>query len=158
MKPTGLWRQDGLREQAGGSTRVMPQFRSVDLSDAGGGARGMLQGDNISRMPRNAEKTGGYYRVGPSRCRIESAISTVTQIPRREEPSSPDRKENIMSDLIAVAFNEKFEAEQVRFDLLQMQQEHLVDLEEAAVVIRDQTGEVRLHHVSHLILPGALSG
>jgi len=77
---------------------------------------------------------------------------------RREEPSPPDRKENIMSDLIAVAYNDKFKAEKVRLDLLQMQQEHLVDLEEAAVVVRDQKGKVRLHHVSHLTLPGAISG
>jgi len=63
-----------------------------------------------------------------------------------------------MSDLIAVAFNDTFKAEQVRLDLLQMQQKHLVDLEEAAVVVCDQKGKVRLHHVSHFTVPGAFSG
>jgi len=63
-----------------------------------------------------------------------------------------------MSDLIAIAFNDKFKAERVRLDLLQMQQEHLVDLEEAAVLVCDQKGKVRLHHVSHFTLPGAFSG
>jgi uncharacterized membrane protein len=63
-----------------------------------------------------------------------------------------------MSDLITVVFNDTFKAEQVRLDLLRMQHQHLVDLEEAAVVVHDQKGNVRLHHVSHFTLPGALSG
>jgi uncharacterized membrane protein len=39
-----------------------------------------------------------------------------------------------MSDLIAVAFNDEFKAEQVRLDLLKIRHKHLVELEEAAVV------------------------
>ena len=63
-----------------------------------------------------------------------------------------------MSDLIAVVFNDKLKAEQVRLDLLKMQHEYLVDLEEAVVVVHDRKGKVRLHHVSHFTVPGALSG
>ena len=63
-----------------------------------------------------------------------------------------------MSDLLAVAFNDVFKAEQVRLDLLQMEHDHLVDLEEAAVVIHKKDGKVKLHHVSHFTLPLALSG
>lgn len=63
-----------------------------------------------------------------------------------------------MSELIVVAFDDQFKAEQVRIDLLQMEQEHLVDLEEAAVVVRKKDGKVKLHHVGHFTIPLALGG
>ena len=63
-----------------------------------------------------------------------------------------------MSDLIAVAFDDEFKAERVRLDLLQMQHKHLVDLEEAAVVIHGKDGKVKLHHSTHFTLPVALGG
>lgn len=63
-----------------------------------------------------------------------------------------------MSQLLIATFDDEFKAEQVRLDLLRMRRKHLVDLEEASVVVRNQKGKVRLHHVSHLTLPGALSG
>jgi len=63
-----------------------------------------------------------------------------------------------MSDLIAVAFDDEFKAERVRLDLMQMQHEHLVDLEEAAVVVHKKDGKVKLHHVSHFTVPVALGG
>jgi len=63
-----------------------------------------------------------------------------------------------MSDLIAVAFDDEFKAERVRLDLLEMQHEHLVDLEEAAVVIHKKEGKVKLHHVTHFTVPLALGG
>jgi len=63
-----------------------------------------------------------------------------------------------MSDLIAVAFDDEFKAEQVRIDLLQMRHEHLVDLEEAAVVIHRKDGKVKLHHSTHFTVPVALGG
>ena len=61
-----------------------------------------------------------------------------------------------MSDLIAVAFDGEFKAEQVRLDLLQMQHKHLVDLEEAAVVVHKMDGKVKLHHVTHFTIPVAI--
>jgi uncharacterized membrane protein len=63
-----------------------------------------------------------------------------------------------MSDLIAVAFDDEFKAERVRLDLLQMQHEHLVDLEEAAVAVHKIDGGVKLHHVTHFTAPIALGG
>ena len=63
-----------------------------------------------------------------------------------------------MSDLIAVAFDNEFKAERVRLDLLQMQHEHLVDLEEAAVVVHKKDGKVKLLHVTHFAFPFALGG
>ena len=63
-----------------------------------------------------------------------------------------------MSDLLVVIFDDEFKAEKVRLDLLQMQHEHLIDLEDAAVVVRNSKGYVRLHHVSHMTMPTALTG
>ena len=61
-----------------------------------------------------------------------------------------------MSNLIVVAFDNEFKAERVRIDLLQMQHEHLVDLEEAAVLVHKKDGKVKLHHVTHFTVPVAL--
>jgi uncharacterized membrane protein len=63
-----------------------------------------------------------------------------------------------MSDLIVAAFEDEFKAERVRLDLLQMQHKHLVDLEEAAVLIHKKDGKVKLHHVTHFTVPVALGG
>jgi uncharacterized membrane protein len=63
-----------------------------------------------------------------------------------------------MRDLVIAVFNERFEAEEVRLDLLKRQHEHLIDLEDAVVLIRDQKGKVKLSHVSHLTSAGALTG
>jgi uncharacterized membrane protein len=63
-----------------------------------------------------------------------------------------------MSDLIVAAFDDEFKAERVRLDLLQMQHDHLVDLEEAAVVLHKKDGKVKLHHVTHFTAPLALGG
>ena len=63
-----------------------------------------------------------------------------------------------MADLIVVSFDDEFKAEQVRLDLMRMQHDHLIDLEEAAVVVHKAGGGVRLHHNQHLTVPGLLSG
>jgi len=63
-----------------------------------------------------------------------------------------------MSNLIAVAFDDEFKAERVRLDLLQMQHEHLMDLEEAAVVVHKKDGKVKLHHATHFTVPYSLGG
>ena len=63
-----------------------------------------------------------------------------------------------MSDLIVAVFDDEFKAERVRLDLLQMQHNHLVDLEEAAVVLHKKDGKVKLHHVTHFTFPLALGG
>ncbi len=63
-----------------------------------------------------------------------------------------------MSHLIVAAFDDEFKAEHVRLDLIRMQRKDLVDLEEAAVAIRNSEGKVKLHHVSHFTFPLAISG
>jgi uncharacterized membrane protein len=75
----------------------------------------------------------------------------MTKFSRREEPSPPDRKENIMSDLIAVAYNDKFKAEKVRLDLLQMQQEQLVDADPGKILeeLKRYDGKVLQASLTH---------
>ena len=63
-----------------------------------------------------------------------------------------------MSDLLVAVFDDEYKGEQVRVELLRMEREHLVDLEDAVVLIRTKKGKVKLHHVSHLTVGGAISG
>jgi uncharacterized membrane protein len=63
-----------------------------------------------------------------------------------------------MNELIIVAFDNQHKAEQVRLDLLRMDREHLIDLEDAVVLDRDEKGQVKLHHATHLTLGGAIGG
>lgn len=63
-----------------------------------------------------------------------------------------------MSDLITVSFDDLFSAEQLRLDLLKLRHEHLVDLEEAVVVVRNPEGKVKLHHAAHMTFPSAVGG
>ena len=62
-----------------------------------------------------------------------------------------------MSDLLVVVFDDEFKADQVRLDLMKMRHEHLIDLEEAVVVVCNSEGQVKLHHVSHFTTPTAFS-
>lgn len=63
-----------------------------------------------------------------------------------------------MSDLIAIAYDDEYKAEQVRLDLVKMQKEHLIELEDAAVVVKDKDGKVKLKQAVNLTAAGAVSG
>ena len=63
-----------------------------------------------------------------------------------------------MSDLIAVGFPGEDTADQVLNKLQALQKEHLIDLEDACVVVRDQSGKVRLKQAVPLVGAGAASG
>ena len=63
-----------------------------------------------------------------------------------------------MSDLIVVSFKGEDTADQVLNKLLALQKEHLVDLEDAVVAVRDQNGKVRLKQAITLVATGALGG
>jgi uncharacterized membrane protein len=68
------------------------------------------------------------------------------------------QKEQPMSDLIAVGFKGEDTADQVLNKLVTLQKEHLIDLEDACVAIRDQNGQVRLKQAINLTGVGAASG
>lgn len=63
-----------------------------------------------------------------------------------------------MSSLIAVGFKDEFTADAVILELRKLQKEHLIDLEDAAIVIRDKDGKVKIKQTQELTTAGALSG
>jgi uncharacterized membrane protein len=63
-----------------------------------------------------------------------------------------------MSDLIVVGFQDEFKADEVMNELRRLQAEYLVDLEDAAVVVRNQEGKVKIKQAQELVAAGAVSG
>ena len=63
-----------------------------------------------------------------------------------------------MSDLIVIAFNDMFEAEEVRLKLQKLEQQYLIDCDDAVVAVKDQQGQVKLHQMHNLTAAGAASG
>ena len=63
-----------------------------------------------------------------------------------------------MSDLVVFGFDGVGSADEVLTKLRGMQNEHLIDLEDACVVIRDETGKVQIKQAVNLTAVGAASG
>jgi len=63
-----------------------------------------------------------------------------------------------MSNLVVVAYDDQFKAEEVRTKLRKLQQDYLLDLEDAVVAVKDDKGRVKLHQLYNLTASGALSG
>lgn len=63
-----------------------------------------------------------------------------------------------MSNLIVVGFDTESKADEVLEKLVNFQKEHLVDLEDAAIVIKDEKGKVKVKQVYNLVAAGASSG
>lgn len=63
-----------------------------------------------------------------------------------------------MSELIVIGFDDEFKAEQMRLDLAKLQREHLLDLEDAAVVVKNKQGKLQLKQAYNLVGAGAVSG
>ena len=63
-----------------------------------------------------------------------------------------------MSELIAIAYDDEFKAEEVRLTLAKMQKQHLIELEDAAIVIKNAEGKVKLNQAINLTAAGAASG
>ena len=63
-----------------------------------------------------------------------------------------------MSDLIVVAFSGEDTADQVINKLQALQKEHLIDLEDACVVVRDRNGKVHVKQAVNLVGLEAASG
>ncbi|MEN9217331.1 MAG: DUF1269 domain-containing protein [Gloeomargarita sp. HHBFW_bins_162] len=63
-----------------------------------------------------------------------------------------------MSELIAIAYDDMYKAEEVRLALIKLQKEHLIELEDAAVVVKDKEGKVQLKQAVNLTGMGAVSG
>jgi uncharacterized membrane protein len=63
-----------------------------------------------------------------------------------------------MSELIVVGFDSPDEADRALAELQRMQVEHLVDLEDAVVVLRESDGRLRIKQSVDLVGAGAASG
>jgi uncharacterized membrane protein len=63
-----------------------------------------------------------------------------------------------MSELIVFAFKTETGAEEMRDALQKMQKEHLIELEDAAVVVRKQDGKAKVKQATSLVGAGALGG
>jgi len=63
-----------------------------------------------------------------------------------------------MSDLICIAYDKAETADTVLNELRILQAEHLVDLEDACVVVRDPKGKVHLKQAVNLVAAGATGG
>lgn len=63
-----------------------------------------------------------------------------------------------MSNLIVVGFDNELKADEVLHKLGELQKEHLVDLEDAVVVIKNQKGKVKIKQAYDLVTSGAIGG
>jgi uncharacterized membrane protein len=63
-----------------------------------------------------------------------------------------------MSDLIAVAYDDRATAEQVRDELAQLTRERVIEIEDAIVVTREPGGKVKLHQSVNPAGAGAAGG
>ena len=63
-----------------------------------------------------------------------------------------------MNTLVVVEYDTFLKAEEVRLQLLKMQEEYLIDLEDAVVASKDKNSKVRLHQIHSTVKAGAISG
>ena len=63
-----------------------------------------------------------------------------------------------MSDLIAVAYDDRKTAERVRDELAQLTREHVIEIEDAVVVTREPGGKIKLHQTVNPAGAGAAGG
>ncbi len=63
-----------------------------------------------------------------------------------------------MSTLVVIGYDDEFKAEETRLKLLKMQQEYLIDLEDAVVAVKKPDGKVKLHQIISTVKAGALGG
>jgi uncharacterized membrane protein len=63
-----------------------------------------------------------------------------------------------MNTLVVVGYNDLHQAEEVRLKLRKLQQDYLIDLEDAVVTTKDAQGKIKLHQAINLTAAGAVSG
>ena len=63
-----------------------------------------------------------------------------------------------MSMLVAIRYDDKYKAEEVRLTLRKLQKDYLIDLEDAVVATKDEKGKVQLHQAVNHTAAGAVGG
>ena len=63
-----------------------------------------------------------------------------------------------MADLVVIEYPDEHKAQEVRLTLAKLQQEYLIDMEDAVVAVKDERGKVKLHQAVNMTAAGAASG
>jgi len=63
-----------------------------------------------------------------------------------------------MSDLVVLAFDTETGAGEMRKRLLKLEKEHLIGLEDAAVIVRNKDGKVKVNQEVNMVEEGAMGG
>jgi uncharacterized membrane protein len=63
-----------------------------------------------------------------------------------------------MSTLVVVGYDDPFKAEEVCLNLQKIQQEYMVDLDDAVVAVKDKNGKIKLHQAINMTAAGAVTG
>jgi uncharacterized membrane protein len=63
-----------------------------------------------------------------------------------------------MSTLVVVGYDDPYKAEEIRLKLKQLQKDYLIDMEDAVVAVKDESGKVKLHQAVNLTAAGAVTG
>lgn len=63
-----------------------------------------------------------------------------------------------MSDLVFIAFPSEAKAEEVRAKILSMQQDYLIEVDDAVIATRSESGHVKLNQLMHTTAAGAAGG
>lgn len=61
-----------------------------------------------------------------------------------------------MSKLVVISFDDKFKADEAPLNLLKLEQEYLVELEDAIIVIKGANGNVKVKPMIDLVSPESL--
>ena len=69
-----------------------------------------------------------------------------------------DYEMSTMSNLVVIAIKDVLKAEEVRLALKRMQRDYLIDLEDAAIVVGDREGKVKIMETHSLASAGAIRG
>jgi uncharacterized membrane protein len=67
-------------------------------------------------------------------------------------------KDNNMSDLVVIGFEDEHTAFEMRAELVKLQKEYLIDMEDVVVVTKDDKNKVKLHQAVNLTAAGAAGG
>lgn len=63
-----------------------------------------------------------------------------------------------MSDLVVIAYDDMHKAEEVRLTLRKLQQEYLIDLDDAVVAVKYPDGKIKLNQAVNMTAMGAMTG
>ncbi len=63
-----------------------------------------------------------------------------------------------MSTLVVIGYDDMYKADEVRLTLLKLQQDYLIDMEDAVVAVKKQDGKIKLHQPVNLAGMGAAHG